>query len=85
MLELVGTPDDDNDGVAADLPAVEVDEGQTANKTGTVNDSDGDTVSLSADVGSVVNNNDGTWSWSFITSDGPAETQTMEVVDMDHL
>ena len=62
--------------VSADTATVTVDEGQTAENTGTVSDDDGDTVALSASVGSVTNNNDGTWSWSFDTSDGPAEGDT---------
>jgi len=34
---------------------------------------------LSASIGSVGNNNDGTWSWSFNSSDGPAESQTVTI------
>ncbi len=65
--------------VAANNTSVTVDEGQTAANSGTVSDTDGDTVSLSASVGTVVNNNDGTWSWSFGTSNGPAESQTITI------
>jgi hypothetical protein len=65
--------------VAADQPTVEVDEGQTANITGTVGDPDGDAVTLSASVGTVTNVGNGTWSWSFPTSDGPAESQTVTI------
>jgi hypothetical protein len=56
-----------------------VDEGQTANNSGSVSDVDGDSVTLSASIGSVVNNDDGTWSWSFNSSDGPAESQTVTI------
>ena len=65
--------------VAADQDSVTVDEGQNAANTGTVTDGDGDVVALVASVGSVVNNNDDTWSWSFGTSDGPAESQTVTI------
>jgi parallel beta-helix repeat protein len=58
---------------------VGVDEGQTANNSGAVSDDDGDTVTLSASVGSVTNNDDDTWSWSFQTSDGPSENQTVTI------
>ena len=65
--------------VAADQAVVTVDEGQTATNSGTVNDPDNDPVALSALVGTVTNNNDGTWSWSFATSDGPSESQTVTI------
>ena len=65
--------------VGADTDPVEVDEGDTANNTGTVSDPDGDTVSLTASVGVVVNNGNGTWSWSFDTDDGPTESQTVTI------
>ncbi|MCZ6915484.1 MAG: PKD domain-containing protein [Gemmatimonadetes bacterium] len=63
--------------VAADTDPVVADEGQTANNTGTV--SDGDGVTLSTSVGSVANNGDGTWSWSFGTTDGTAESQIVTI------
>ena len=63
--------------VAADEDPVVVDEGQAASNAGTVSDMDGDVVSLSASVGTVTNNGDGTWLWSFDTSDGPDESQTV--------
>jgi len=52
--------------VAVDDASVDVDEGSVAGNTGTVTDGDNDTVSLSvpAGMGSVVNNNDGTWAWT---------------------
>ena len=61
-----------------------VDEGQTAANTGTVSDPDGDTVALTASVGSVTNNNDGTWSWSLATTDGPADSQTVTITADDN-
>lgn len=56
-----------------------VNEGDEATNSGTVIDADGDTVGLTASVGTVINNDDGTWSWSFLTTDGPAESQTVTI------
>ncbi len=70
----------------ADLPVVTVDqatvtaaEGGTAVNTGTVSAPEGQTVTLSASAGSIVDKGDGTWSWSFPVADGPAESQTVTV------
>jgi hypothetical protein len=73
----------DAPGVTTDQANVAVDEGQTANNTGKVTDVDGDTVTLTASVGTVANNNDDTWSWSFATSDGPADSQTVTITADD--
>jgi len=59
--------------VLADVASILVDEGVTAANTGTFSDSGGDAVTLSASIGAVTNNGDGTWSWSFVTTDGPDE------------
>ncbi|MCL4249219.1 MAG: VCBS repeat-containing protein [Anaerolineae bacterium] len=59
--------------------AVAADEGQTAVNSGNVSDIDGDFVLLSASEGLVIDNGDGTWSWSFITSDGPAQSQSITI------
>jgi hypothetical protein len=69
--------------VAADNDPVTVDEGDTAANTGTYSDADGDTVTLSASVGDIVDNLDGTWSWSFSTTDGPDESQTVTIYAND--
>jgi hypothetical protein len=63
--------------------SVIVDEGQTATNSGTVIDPDGDTVTLSASVGTVTNNQDGSWSWSLVTTDGPTESQTVTITADD--
>ena len=65
--------------LSSDAADVTVNEGDSANNSGTVSDPDGDTVTLSASVGTVINNNDGTWSWSFPTNDGPGESQTVTI------
>jgi subtilisin family serine protease len=64
---------------------VQVDEGSTATNGGNVSDPDGDPVTLSASVGTVIDNGDGTWSWSFATVDGPAQSQTVTVTATDAL
>ena len=56
--------------VDVDDEDVTVDEGETANNTGTFGDADGDDVTLTASAGTVTPG-DGTWSWSFDTTDGP--------------
>ena len=56
-----------------------VNEGQTASAAGTWSDPDGDAVSLSASVGSVIENANGAWTWSYATSDGPAQSQTVTI------
>jgi Tol biopolymer transport system component len=68
--------------VTADHPQVSGNEGSQATNTGTVSDPNGDTVSLSASVGQVTNNGDGTWSWSYTPEDGPA-TQTVTITGTD--
>ena len=69
--------------ITSDNDPVVVDEGDTANNTGTVRDADGDTVTLSASSGTVVNNGDGTWSWSFDTADGSDDSQTITITADD--
>ena len=70
-----------NDGptVSADEGSVTVDEGETAENIGSFADVDGDEVALSASVGAVTKNADGTWSWSYATTDGPDESQTVTI------
>ncbi len=59
---------------------VTVDEGQEALNSGAISDLDGDTVELSASVGTIVNNDNDTWSWNFTSKDGPDESQ-MVIID----
>jgi hypothetical protein len=44
-----------------------------------VSDPDGETVALTAWLGTAVNNGDGGWSWSYQTTDGPAESQAVTI------
>lgn len=74
----------DTPTIAAAQSEVTVDEGQTATVTGTFADIDnGDVVSLSASIGTIEQNVDGTWAWNFDTADGPAESQTVTVTATD--
>lgn len=62
-----------------------VDEGQTASHNGTWDDVPGDSnVTVSASVGSVITNPNGTWNWSLNTNDGPAQSQTVTITANDH-
>jgi hypothetical protein len=65
--------------LTVDWATVSVNEGEVATNSGTVSDPDGDTVTLSASVGTVANNGDGTWDWNFPAADGPANGQTVTI------
>ncbi|MGR8980777.1 MAG: kelch repeat-containing protein [Gammaproteobacteria bacterium] len=73
--------------INSDNASVTVNEGQTAMNTGTWSDVNaGDTVTLSASVGTVNKmgtNASGTWSWSYGTTDGPAQSQTVTITADD--
>ena len=61
-----------------------VNEGETARNSGTFGDVDGDAMVLTASVGTVTQDDAaGTWAWSFATTDGPAESQTVIVTATD--
>ncbi len=72
--------------VAATNPTVLVNEGSTATNTGVFGDVGNDTVTLRASIGSVVPTGDGTWSWSFDSTDGPDQNATVTITakDSDH-
>ncbi len=69
--------------ISPNTGSVTVDEGDTATITGTVSDSENDSVTLNASNGTVTLEND-TWSWSFTSSDGPDDSQkiTVKATDM---
>ena len=69
--------------VTADHATVEVNEGSAAANTGTYSDPEGKAVTLTASVGSVVDNGDGTWSWSYTPADGPSDSQTVTITVTD--
>jgi hypothetical protein len=70
--------------ITVDSANVVVDESQTAHNTGTFADPGLDKVTLTASVGTVVDNGDGTWIWSFDTVDGPDDNQTVVVTATDN-
>ncbi|PKN80814.1 MAG: hypothetical protein CVU47_08610 [Chloroflexi bacterium HGW-Chloroflexi-9] len=53
-----------------------VNEGTTATNTGRWGGTD---PTLTASIGTVVKNADGTWDWSFLTDDGPAQDQAVTI------
>ena len=71
--------------VAADNPAVSVNEGQTAGNTGTYSDANGDAVSVTASRGTITKagTSSGTWSWSLGTTDGPDQTGPVTITAND--
>ncbi len=69
--------------VAATNPTVLVNEGSTATNTGVFGDVGNDTVTLRASIGSVVPTGDGTWSWSFDSTDGPDQNATVAITAKD--
>jgi VCBS repeat-containing protein len=77
-------PVNDQPVLTVNQPSVTVDEGQTATDSGTVTDVDGDYVLLTASpFGLATNNNDGTWAWSFATTDGPAQSAPITISGND--
>ncbi len=63
--------------------SVTVNEGQTASRSGQVSDPDGDPVTLWASVGTVTLNGN-QWNWSYPTTDGPAQSQTVTITASDN-
>ena len=61
--------------VSADQATVTVSENQTAANTGHWSNA----VALSASAGTVTQNSDGTWAWSFKATDGPEQSQTVTI------
>lgn len=69
--------------LGVDSVLVTVDEGDTATNTGSLIDPGNDIASLTATVGSVVDNGDDTYTWSYDTNDGPDESQTVTITAID--
>ena len=76
-------PDNSAPTRAASSDTVIVGEGQVAVMTGWVSDANGDVVALSAAIGTMLHNGDGTWAWTWSPSDGPAETQVVTISAAD--
>ena len=68
--------------VAVNNASVTVNESEIAYNSGTFGDIGDDTVTISSSIGSVTQS-DGTWNWSFQTTDGPDETQTVTITATD--
>jgi hypothetical protein len=70
--------------VAANSGSVSIPEGQTALNSGTFSDPDNDPVTITASSGTVTKNaTNGTWSWSFPTTDGPDQNRTVTITADD--
>ncbi len=69
--------------ISVESNSITVNESQTAKNTGTFGDSGPDSVALSASIGSITDNGDGTWAWSFDTINGPAESQRVRITARD--
>ena len=69
--------------LAADFADVTVDEGTQATNSGTFSDPGVDDITLSASLGTVIDNGDGTWSWSWDTLDGPEDSATVTITATD--
>jgi len=85
-LRVVVSPVNDAPKVAIDTGSVAVAEGQTAQNTGTFADVDlDDSVIITASIGAITQNNGnhGTWSWSYVTTDGPDQSQTVILTATD--
>jgi FG-GAP repeat len=65
--------------IKADNPAVSAVEGQIVQNSGRYRLENATTVALSASSGTIVDNLDGTWSWSWSTIDGPDDSNTVIV------
>jgi FtsP/CotA-like multicopper oxidase with cupredoxin domain len=74
VSELVVTDAAGNERPYIDLATADLTgtEGDTLTASGPFFDPDGDAVTFTASVGTVVDNGDGTWGWSHVAGDGPS-------------
>ncbi len=84
IAELVVTGPGGNERPYVDMTPtlVQANEGDVASVSGKVLDPDNDPVTMSANVGQVVNNGDGTWTWTHDTS-GDSGTQRVFITGTD--
>ena len=80
IIELLGLLPPNN---AVDNASVTVNEGDLAENSGTFSDPNGDPVTLSASIGTVVDAGGGIWTWSYTTADGPDDSQTVTITATD--
>lgn len=71
--------------LTVDKPTITPDEGTIAKNSGTVTASSGSPVTLSPSIGKVDLLENGVWEWSYTTTDGPDETQTVTINAVDNL
>jgi PKD repeat protein len=71
--------------VAAESPVVTVDESETAVNAGSFGDAGVGGVVLNVSIGTILDSGDGTWSWSFVTRDGPDASQIVTITATDSL
>ena len=69
--------------ITASNASIDVDEGASATNSGTFTDPSLDTLTLSASVGQVIDLGNGAWDWSWDTSDGPSDSQLVEITATD--
>jgi len=82
-FDVVAANGNERPNVNTNTTSVEVNEGQTASLTGTYQDPDGNAVTLSSSIGAVIDNGGGNWTWNYLTTDGPDETQLVFVTATD--
>ena len=71
--------------VEADAAEVTADEASPATNTGTFDDFGTDTVTITASIGTLEQDNAAkTWSWSYTPADGPAESQEVTITADDN-
>ncbi|MEM9251476.1 MAG: choice-of-anchor Q domain-containing protein [Planctomycetota bacterium] len=68
--------------VTTNAPSVTVDEGAQATVTVTASDPSG-IADIAASIGDLTDNNDGTWNWTYDTTDGPADSQIVTITATD--
>jgi len=85
-LDLLGAIQQGNapPSVTVNNATVTVNEAQTASNSGTYSDPTSDPVALTASVGTVTNMGGGNWTWSFLTNDGPSQTQAVTITATDN-
>jgi len=74
--------------IDTDAQSIEFDEGQLAVNSGTFSDLDielGDGVTVTSSIGTITQTpgNAGVWNWSYQTTDGPDETQSVTITATD--
>jgi hypothetical protein len=69
--------------VNSDATQVQVDAGQIAMMTGTYHDPDGDAVTLSSSIGSVIDTGGGTWKWTYLTTGALGEPGPVYITGTD--